>query len=321
MALASLYANPMPVVYTAAAIGYIAIWQRWSSRFRWLLIFTASAATILLGHLLSITFPASAWSPERLFSLPGLLTTAGMDQLWIYNDRYFALAFVSLLVVLTGVFSGLRFIHPAYAIVSLLTLNLIAINALPSAILFPVHKSPLAFIPERMSLFSAILACCLIAMIPARHWIHGAMGSVCFLFFMLTWQDDTGLTRFGRLVDQSVTTVPVGARVIASLADPDARLDPLMHLVDRACLGRCFSYGNYEPVSGHFRVKAVGYNGMVLSSPDAVKRIEKGDFVVQTLDEPVYAICECQNAPEKLCAERLIAGQKMCSVRASVVGN
>jgi len=30
----------------------------------------------------------------------------------------------------------------------------------------------------------------------------------------------------------------------------------IAHSVDRACIGHCFSYSNYEPSSGQFRVRA-----------------------------------------------------------------
>src|SRR5689334_6332569 len=37
------------------------------------------------------------------------------------------------------------------------------------------------------------------------------------------------------------------ARVVIGLNDPSIRANPFTHMIDRACLGVCYSFGNYEP--------------------------------------------------------------------------
>jgi hypothetical protein len=322
LTLASLCANPLPVLYAIGAASCVAILRRLRPHSRVMLLSAAALAIISFGQILSEMFPTSTWSPYRLFSLPGLLTLAGLDQLWIYSDQYFVLGLASLLIVIAGILPALRSLEgSSYLIICLLALNVVLMNGLPSAILFPAHKLPLAFLPERISLFSAILVCSLIGRLPTRHWIHRLLAIVCVAFFALTWRDDAVLAQFSSQLEEGVSIVPEGARVIASISDPQARLDPLLHLIDRACLGRCFSYGNYEPVSGHFRVQATGHNNLVLAVADHVKQVEAGSFTVRAADEPVYTICRCTDSLDKLCAQRLTAGERMCSVRVSVVGN
>ena len=43
----------------------------------------------------------------------------------------------------------------------------------------------------------------------------------------------------------------------------------IQHMIDRACIGYCFSYGNYEPSSGVFRVRAAPGNPYMLSDYDS----------------------------------------------------
>ena len=322
LAAASVCANPMPVAYAIGAMTYVVVLRRLRSRLQLVLPSAAAVMLILSGQVLAARFPSSSWSLDRLFSLPALLTFFGMDQLWVYGDRYFLLGFASVVIVLLGVSQWLRSFdfNLSYPIFHLLALNIVLMNALPSAILFPAYKTPLAFLPDRISLFSAVLVCCLIARSPVRPWIHGAFVIIFVTFFAFTLRDDIAQTRFNAEVQRAVNTVPSGSRVIASIIDPKVRLDSLLHLIDRACLGRCFSYGNYEPVSGHFRVKAIGQNKVVLASADAVKQVEMGTFLVRAADGPVYAVCDCADSSDRFCAIKLKPGERMCSVRASLTG-
>lgn len=321
LVLASVSAHPMPAVYAASAGIYILIVQRLNPRLRIAVLFAAAALVIALGRLLVVKFPTS-WSLDWLFTLSTLVSFSGFDQLWIYGDRYVLLAFAAFAFGLAGILSrfGIVVADSRQSIVHLLALNAVLMAAFPSAILFPGHVASLSFIPERISLFSAILVCSLTAKLPSRHWANAGLSIISVLFFAFTLSDDMALTRFNGDVQHAVDRVPDGSRVIASLTDPAARLNSLPHLVDRACLGRCWSYGNYEPASGHFRLKAVNQNTVVTASVAAVREIEAGSYTIQEADAPVYALCNCPDSTDRICAVRLEAGQRMCSVLAEVTG-
>jgi hypothetical protein len=320
LVLASVSAHPMPAIYAASAGIYVLIVERLKPRLRIAVLFAAAVLVIALSRTLVARFPTS-WSLDWLFTLSTLISFSGFDQLWIYGDRYVLLAFTAFAFALAGVLSRFRVVAAdSQSIIHLLALNALLMAVFPSAIQFPGHPASLSFIPERISLFSAILVCGLTAKLPSKHWANAGLGMISILFFALTISDDMALTRFNADVQQAVDRVPDGSRVIASLIDPGARLNPLPHLVDRACLGRCWSYGNYEPASGHFRLKAVKQNTIVTASVAAVGQIEAGSYTIQEADAPVYALCNCSESTDQICAVRLEAGQRMCSVRANVTG-
>ena len=69
-------------------------------------------------------------------------------------------------------------------------------------------------------------------------------------------------------IERLVATLPKGERVTATIwAPPDSRLPFIVHMVDRACIGKCFSFQNYEPPSQQFRVRG----GFLQVANDAVR--------------------------------------------------
>jgi hypothetical protein len=85
----------------------------------------------------------------------------------------------------------------------------------------------------------------------------------------------------------------------------------IQHTVDRACIGYCFSYGNYEPSSLQFRVRARAGNPFVLANFNDASATERGEYVVQPKDLPVFQIYECDgDRTADLCMHLLVAGEK-----------
>ena len=75
----------------------------------------------------------------------------------------------------------------------------------------------------------------------------------------------------------------------------------IQHMIDRACIGYCFSYGNYEPSSGVFRVRSTPGNPYVLNDYEDAVNMEDGYYTVQPQDLPVYEVYEC-DAPARASA-------------------
>ena len=321
LAIVSVCANPIPLIYCIGAVLYISILQRLKPVVQILMLMTSVGLLIYLGRALVSVFPTVPAS-NGMVTVSAVVSFVGFDQIWIYSHLYLLLSVAGTVIMLAGLTPTFRALdaNRRNAILHLLAINIVLMTALPSGIQFPVHKVPLGYLPARISLFSGVLVCCLMAKLPARHVVQGLLGLVCVGFFALTLRDDIALTRFNAELREVVDTVPTGSRVLASMVDLQARVNPLLHLVDRACLGRCFSYGNYEPATMQFRVKAIGQNNIVLTSPMAIRKVEEGSFTISDVDVPAYAVCNCTDSPQRLCANRLIAGEQMCSVRLSVVG-
>ena len=59
-------------------------------------------------------------------------------------------------------------------------------------------------------------------------------------------------------------------------------------MIDRACLGRCFSYANYEPSTWQFRVRATGPNPYVVWTYEDSWSMQAGLYAVRPADLPMY---------------------------------
>jgi hypothetical protein len=61
-------------------------------------------------------------------------------------------------------------------------------------------------------------------------------------------------------------------------------------MVDRACIGHCWSPGNYEASSGQFRIRIAGQTRIVAPTEGDATRLEDGTYVVEPGDLPLAQI-------------------------------
>jgi hypothetical protein len=112
------------------------------------------------------------------------------------------------------------------------------------------------------------------------------------------------------VIAATVRTIPAGSRVLGTFdsSPPNSRLMFNWHMLDRSCIGHCFSYSNYEPSTGQFRIRASESNRNVLiwGVVDAVK----GNYVVRTEDLPVYQVYQDSSDRMKFGIRSLSAGEK-----------
>jgi hypothetical protein len=109
--------------------------------------------------------------------------------------------------------------------------------------------------------------------------------------------------------ERIVANLPFGQRVLYTIRNPNLRLN-IAHFVDRACINHCFSYGNYEPSTGQFRIRATPGNGAVMSEVPDVWNMENGDYYVNSSDLPAYEIYQCGEKGRDVCLRSLQAGEK-----------
>jgi hypothetical protein len=85
-------------------------------------------------------------------------------------------------------------------------------------------------------------------------------------------------------------------------------------MIDRACIGKCFSYANYEPSTRQFRIRARPGSPIVAYSSDDSADMRIGTDVVRETDLPVNQIYNCdEKVFSKLCVRELSAGEKIGS--------
>ncbi len=301
-------AHPIGVIWFVAAAAYIAIAERIPARLHTLLFAAAVAGLVGLRFYFAHHYiTEAAASPQYIFN--------GSDQLILFGTRYRILADAVLASGIAALVIGLvrgpgqRFFALAAIPLELYLLTLLAVPLLPRGITFGPNIAPIALLTERLTSVSAVLGICLLATLPARRWHLAVSLALAAVFFFFVYQDTAKAGRMETQAEQLVRTLPANQRVLATIKPfPGSRI-LIQHMIDRACVGHCFSYGNYEPASGVFRVRATPGNPYALSDYDAAVSTETGEYEVQPEDLPIYQVYECSPDGARLCIEPLQTGQ------------
>ena len=241
----------------------------------------------------------------------------GVDQFVLFSWRYVllfaALAIVALLVIGDDAGNGRwrerGFWEQRAVPLQLYTLALLAPLLLPNSIYLPGYNEPLTYLDSRLTSVSAILLCWAFAAAKPRRWHAAAYAAIAVVFFAFLYADTGKLDRLEEQVEQAVAALPPGHRVVEDIDSGQEFRVIFEHIVDRACIGRCFSYSNYEPSSGQFRVRANAGNSFVTADPPNDLDDESEAAQVKALNPPVYEIVWCDAASTKLCTRELTAAE------------
>ena len=284
---------------------------------RWGAVTFAAGLGAIVGARLLLSRLPHRWSWDQILSFNGFASLTAVEQVWLYDGKYLlisaglACAFFILLVDRLRRDSAVA--DPWFQI---WILHLFSLMILPASIQLPQYDHALAYIPQRLSLFTGLafcLAVCNVRTKPAREPVL-VSGMVVVAFFAFLFVDDRAYNRLEADVTRVVRTAPSGARVVASLRDQGVRVNAMAHVADRACIGHCFSYANYEAPTKQFRIRLRPGNRVNASSVAVSRAIDDGDYVVSTADDPIYSVCACDARPGTLCLRTLHAGERVCTV-------
>jgi hypothetical protein len=144
-----------------------------------------------------------------------------------------------------------------------------------------------------------------------RKWRVAGFGVCAMVFFSFLYQDTGWLNQLEANAETLVRDLPAGTKVIVTARAPaDSRLAFIGHAVERACIRHCFSYANYEPASGEFRVRVREGSPVATSSTDLAEDMASGEYEVDDADLPIKQIYQCDaNDLTKLCIRDLAAGE------------
>jgi hypothetical protein len=136
-------------------------------------------------------------------------------------------------------------------------------------------------------------------------------GICAAVFFAFLYQDTGWLNRLEEHAEELASELAPGTRVIVMIDAPaDSRMEFVDHAAERACIGHCFSYANYEPSSRQFRVRVREGSPVVTSSADDAQDMASGQYEVQDEDLPIKQIYQCDEKDlTKLCIRDLEAGK------------
>jgi hypothetical protein len=308
----ALLAHAMPVAWAVSVLGYRYLARRLQGTSRVVLPLAAFAALSLLAAALSL-FP-HRWSLDSLVSLGGLAGLTGVEQVWLFGARYLlvaaALLVICFLLLLDRIDQGELLTDP---VAQLWVLHLAAFVLLPSAILFPQYSHLLAYIPQRISLMGAIFFCMMVGGATRSRGLTRLVALPAALFFVFLYIDDRAFNSLENEIASLVQQLPPGQKVVAAITDTDTRLNAPLHMIDRACIGHCFSYGDYEPATGQFRIRIAGLNGVAAPTMKVVQDIENGEHIVTPQEAPLYSVCLNDKTGEgRFILRALQAGERTC---------
>ncbi|MBV8570245.1 MAG: hypothetical protein JO319_06515, partial [Acidobacteriaceae bacterium] len=115
--------------------------------------------------------------------------------------------------------------------------------------------------------------------------------------------------------EQMLHALPYGSRVVVTMGPPPgSRIWFIEHMVDRACIGHCFMYSNYEPSSGQFWIHARPGGRTATSSAQDAMDIQVGTYRVKAEDLPLKQLYQCRVEDiGQLCMRDLHAGEVNCA--------
>jgi hypothetical protein len=306
----SVVAHPLGLVCMLGAGAYVAIAEYLPHRGYQLGLLAGGVAALFGFHfylwrhydVYAGTAPAYAYN--------------GTDQLLLFGPRYkipeFALLAFAVIAILADVVRRRRSgnLWSGYALpLQLYILVQLSVWLLPGGIHFPPPTAALALLTERLTSVSAALICCLLGAMQPRKWHLLATAAIAIVFFSFVYQDTAQVNRMEAQAVQLVSSLPPNQRVMATIKNPENSRVLIQHIIDRACITRCFSYGNYEPSTGLFHVRATPGNPYVLSHYDDAVDMENGEYTVQPEDLPVYQVYQCSASGTELCIRPLTAGE------------
>jgi hypothetical protein len=301
-------AHPFPVVWAAGTAAYVALATRIEPRRRALPLLAGLAALVVARVILTHRY-AYSWS----YNQATLIT--GANQVGLFGLRY-ALPMAALLAVwlllLRKLFKDMGMANLFLMIpFQLWLLNAAAVLLIPDRVMFPQFGHPLGFIAERFSLTAGLWMCALLAGASTTRLSRVALVSAAVCFLGLLYADDRKLNSMEDQLDAAVGTLPQGQRVVSLLPDPSLYSLCLYHDLDRACIGHCLSYANYEASSRQFRIRAGRGNGIVLDNFADVAAAASGTYVVQSLDLPIHLVYRCGPGLTQICSRPMQMGETL----------
>lgn len=264
-----------------------------------------AAAGLILLH----TLPAK-WEATQVFHV------AFATQLRPFGEKYNA--FILGVPLLWLVFIWARALRdrrallrePALAAALILAA---AISLIPGGVHLPGTARPLHFIDFRLTVFlSLVLQSLAVAAEPRRVPVLGIVQAVMAVaFFGFLASDYRHLNAAQDEFLRAAAQIPPGGRALAAATGKPIPMNPLNHMLSKACIGRCFSYGDYRASSRQFRLRAQLHSALVLDDSLDVDRYQAGQFVVRPRDLPLYGVFLRSGAPFRLSVRPLEAGERV----------
>jgi hypothetical protein len=291
--------HPLPLLWVAGSLAFYTIAQRCNALYRALLVAVGVLALAAINHLLVTRFSAG-WLPH------GWMEISGASQLEIFGALYhwLALAYVALTGVLLGV--ALFSTRAGFGLAAcFFLLQAAAVVLLPYQMAVPGSLATFDLVTARFSLIAGVAFLALMNFATSRRWLRIPIVIVALIYFGLLIHDTRSLAPLSAKLDETVRTLPAGSRVIMqNVKSPHGGAVPVHFMLERSCIGHCYAYANFEPSTGHFRVRAIAPNPYVLSNNLSVAELNGGSYMLREFEEPLYVVQPCAKDPKDFCVSK-----------------
>src|ERR1700730_8181564 len=312
--LLATFAHPIGPLWFAGLLAYMAIRQK--IRWPWRLILPAAIiALFLAGHWYLENWSDFEFSwPERPFYVFN-----GLDQLVLYSAHYRFVAYALLAIFIFWLASedvqrrqAPILSSPFFLVVELYLVAFCVTSLLPQNLRAGPYSAWIGLLVSRLTIISALFALCILSSLRPRKPAAIATLACSLLFFILLYRDTATLSRLESHAESITAKFPFGTRVIPTLTSPDdSRIQFVQHIVDRACIGHCFTYSNYEPSSGQFNVRVLPGSTLIAHHAAVAQEMEAGNYIVRASDPPFVDIYQCDPTDfTVLCVRTLTPGEK-----------
>ena len=307
-----LLAHPLGFVFFLGVAGYRLLWRGFP-RWNWVLP-VAALAVCYAGRLYVSHRPdyEVQWRETPLWQL------TGADQFHVFGEHYVYFSYaISLLAVVSTVLAVLlaskraQFWKERRLALELYLVSFGAMALLPEN----VHTDPtggwIGEITTRLTLIIAIFGLCWLASLPPEHWHLFAYAAIALIFFTFVYRDTAFLNRMEANAEEVTRPLSFGTRVLATVHVPADYAVPFVHIVDRACIGHCFLFSNYEASTKQFRIRVQQGSPVVTASVDDSDDMQSGLYDVQEEDLPLKQVYQCDGRDLTLiCIRDLAADEK-----------
>ncbi len=303
-------AHPLGVMWLVAACVYVGIAELLPAPWQLALFAVALAVVYAIRFYLVQHFGVQA-------SLGSIVTYNGADQVVLFGARYnwlkAAVIVATLGMLAVEVFRRAR-LHSSWKLyfipLQLYFIIEFAVQMLPSGVTIANDLAAIAILTERLTSVAAVLAICILAAMLPNRWHLVVTAAIACVFFVFVYQDTGTINRMEAQAEKLVRSLPKDSRVLATIYPlPDSRV-LIQHMIDRACIGYCFSYGNYEPGTGLFRVRGDEGGPYNMGDYGEAVDMEEGNYKVRPQDLPAYQVYQCTKSGTELCLAPLDAGEE-----------
>lgn len=268
-----------------------------------------AAMTIMLMLLGRLVFPQWFVVQFRFFSPEAF----GLSQFQFYGSEFGAITVALLTILLLMIatdreHTGLRH-QLARGEIRLLLFSLVLSAITPWAVWLPGFSNALGYLDLRASFIVAVSLTLLCSRQRFCFSRWAALAAVALAYFCCLYLRVRPLDAIESRVEAAVKQIPRGSRVVSSLRMKNEILDLLEHMVDRACVGHCYSYANYEPPSEQFRLRSDSRSPIVIADIAKGAAIDSGHYVVEDSDTPIWVLY-CRTIPaDEVLSRQLMAGE------------